>query len=1154
MSWMHDRRFRIKHISVRELAFNSKSNPSVLGAHQPPDQLTLFAAEAAPFPEAQYRRLTDGGPPFQEYTCVLKSAPSRKEYWFPFYCPADWNRVLVVSHHASFHEMRQMEKRPGEFIGVMTSEAYTLLAAYILQKLGLSWRRCLQANLVPWHVPAKTRVPLGAERYGFQFLDRLIRERQPQLIICFGAQAVPHLAPHLAGANVTELQGQLIPLAHYQTRLICATQPVQLLGNAAGIKSWERTLRGAVMNWFNQTAVPKPEPPCHYLDHPEALRRHLEEIQADREEVFALDTEFVGHDITDYQILEIILATRSRTLNIRVREGRPEPVLRNPYDLPDDKGAVYIFPNEAAFRQWTPPDHTFRAYVDDVHWVFQGSQQELAGILNHYLRRPEIKIVGHALKVDVLQLLLFGVDLRDQMHLCTYDLAKVLDEGQPQGLDDLIKVYLGKEDHKAELSHYREARGITGGSYGLVPADLRLPYGCKDGRRTFELVPAMLEDLRQQDEDIKRREPDAHTRGWTLEHAYFQVKRKQMAALIEMELVGHPFSLRRLAENIEWYDSRLEKLLTDTVAYIKTRVATPEVNPASAAQLRQILFNQPPQGIGLQPLFTTERPAREWPRAVREMLFKATAAPLLKPGAKLAGNEPQQLQALLDWIHRQHGSAGFNLNDARLRVQLADQQCPVPLQIPEREYPVLTASTNQETLEMLAPLDPLCEKLSDCRTIATLANNYCRKDGPWGISRVREFLETLEADEDLERDQLELFASGEIERKRPAHTPTVRKRQRAVSMVVNREHSMLFTTYWGSLETHRLRTAPNVSAIPKDETESVSKILGEVPPHSIRGLEMAPRGWFMVELDYAAAEVQRLAQVSGDPNMAEIMEDPARDPHASLARAKAPELLGRLTDAEIKQQYKPLRDEAKPFTFGIPYQRGNEAMARSLNREAVRAKRAAHHTAESVAHIKRAYQQLYAVAWDYLEGQMNRVIPQAVSASGGTYFTRKDVFGYQVSPAGFRRRYLDPALVRVILDQENRWDSELLRALKDMRREASNWPIQHGVAIYVMEACANWVEFRRGNANVPILLFDILHDAMRFLTHWSVLSLARELLPRVMLEIPSNQRPKLRVDIKITHEWNGPEITEFVPHPDQPEVAIPGLKYLGLDAWNKVRP
>jgi DNA polymerase I-like protein with 3'-5' exonuclease and polymerase domains len=1140
---------------VHDGVSRQNSGNLALARGKPDDQLTLFVAEPTPFPEKQYRRLTDGGSPFQELTGTLggKRTVPQKEYWFPFHCPADWNGVLVIAHHPSFHEMRRMEKRPGEDVGVMTGEAYTLLAAHILQKLGLNWRRCLQANLVPWYVPPKTRVTLGQERYGFQFIERLIQEHKPQLIISFGASVVPHLANHLDGATVTELQGQLIPLERYQSYLICATQPANLLGNPEWIKSWERTLRGALMDWFNQTNERKPDPPSYYIDNPEELRKHLQEIQDDREEVFSLDTEFVGHDITDYQILDIILATRSRTLNIRVREGRPAPVLRNPYDLPDDKGTVYIFPNEHAFKQWTPPGHTFRAYIDDVRWVFQGSQQELSDILNQYLRRPETKIVGHALKVDVLQMLLLGVDLRDQMHICTYDLAKVLDEGQPQGLDDLIKVYLGKEDHKAEVARYRETRGITEGSYGLVPPETRLPYGCKDGRRTFELVPVMLEEMKQQDEDLKRREPEAHAKGWTLEHAYFEVKRKQMGALIEMELVGHPFSLKRLSENIEWYDARLEKLLADTVAYIKTRVTTSEVNPASAAQLRQILFNQPPHGIGLYPLFTTEKPVREWARAVRELLFRVTSEPLLKSGIKLERAEQRKVQALLDWIHEQHGSAVFDLNDATFRKRLGSSECPLPLQIPERDYPVLTASTNQETLEMLATSDPLCEKLNDCRSIATLANNYCRKDGPWGTSRVKEFLEALDAEGDSDHDQLELFGAGEIALKKAQDANVVSKRQKAISMSVNQGKSILFTTYWGSLETHRLRTSPNVSAIPKGEEEYVSKIIGEAPPHSIRGLEIAPRGWFMVELDYAAAEVQRLAQVSGDPNMTEIMNDPQRDPHASLARAKDPEHLGQLSDAEIKKHHKAARDEAKPFTFGIPYQRGNEAMARSLNREAIRAKQPATHTAENVAHIKDAYRKLYRVAWDYLEAQMSRVIPQEIGSNGRTYFTHKGLYGYQVSPAGFRRRYLDAALVRVILNQENRWDSELLRGLKDMRREASNWQIQHGVAIYVMEACANWAEFRRRNPNVPILLMDILHDSLRYLVHWSVVGVARDLLPRIMLEIPSNQRPKLRVEMKFTCEWNGAEVKEFVPHPDQPDIEIPGLKYLGLDAWNKVK-
>jgi len=86
------------------------------------------------------------------------------------------------------------------------------------------------------------------------------------------------------------------------------------------------------------------------------------------------------------------------------------------------------------------------------------------------------------------------------------------------------------------------------------------------------------------------------------------------------------------------------------------------------------------------------------------------------------------------------------------------------------------------------------------------------------------------------------------------------------------------------------------------------------------------------------------------------------------------------------------------------------------------------------------------------------------------------------------------------------------------------------------------------------VLIDILHDAQRYLVHWSVLSLAKELLPRIMLDIPSNQRPKLRAEMRITCEWNGEEVQGFIPHPDQPDIEIPGLNYLGLEGWNRVKP
>ena len=143
---------------------NGEGGASCLLEHDKPDgQLRLFAAERAPFPERQYQRLMGGGAPFQEFKGSLggkKKAPE-KEYWFPFHCPEDWNGVLIVAYHPSFPEMRRMEKHPGEFVGVLTGEAYTLLTAHILQKIGLSWSRCGHANLVPWYILPRRASPPG---------------------------------------------------------------------------------------------------------------------------------------------------------------------------------------------------------------------------------------------------------------------------------------------------------------------------------------------------------------------------------------------------------------------------------------------------------------------------------------------------------------------------------------------------------------------------------------------------------------------------------------------------------------------------------------------------------------------------------------------------------------------------------------------------------------------------------------------------------------------------------------------------------------------------------------------------------------------------------------------------------------------------------
>ena len=109
-----------------------------------------------------------------------------------------------------------------------------------------------------------------------------------------------------------------------------------------------------------------------------------------------------------------------------------------------------------------------------------------------------------------------------------------------------------------------------------------------------------------------------------------------MLALIEMELVGHPFSLKRMEENIEWYDTRLEKLLAQTVEYIKTR---------AESRRNQSRLRRPAAAHSVQPGAGRHRPVP----AVLDREARARVAPGGQGGAlqgHQAGNSARRPEAI----------------------------------------------------------------------------------------------------------------------------------------------------------------------------------------------------------------------------------------------------------------------------------------------------------------------------------------------------------------------------------------------------------------------------------------------------------------------------------------------------------------------------
>lgn len=91
-------------------------------------------------------------------------------------------------------------------------------------------------------------------------------------------------------------------------------------------------------------------------------------------------------------------------------------------------------------------------------------------------------------------------------------------------------------------------------------------------------------------------------------------------------------------------------------------------------------------------------------------------------------------------------------------------------------------------------------------------------------------------------------------------------------------------------------------------------------PHDAvtRACFTAERGNKWISCDYSGQESCITASVSGDERMCEILNT-GGDLHSEVAKACWPDLLGHLTDDEVKSQYKAYRQDAKGVEFGIFY-------------------------------------------------------------------------------------------------------------------------------------------------------------------------------------------------------------------------------------------
>lgn len=966
-----------------------------------------------------------------------------------------------------------------------SDEAGFHLSKTLSQRVGLNlFKDCYITSFVKYPLDNSKAIPADAEKTALPLILKEIEHIKPDLIICLGSNVFKSLT-HIT-SEPDEYYGNIVYSEKTKSKVGLVLPPTTTISAPEMEPMWVIDLRMmfnkhnpimATTIWEEQDKLP-----THTINDLQSLNKVINNHIQNKVSIYAIDTEYdPKRDWTDAVCFKLTISSAIDNIDIHLyapKQGYQSifvPATSGKYkDLPREyyTGTTQrlFFPEQSDFDKYLTNfpirKKPLEVFVGDYEWCFQGSQQELSNALNILLCREGNQIIAQNGRDDYKLFYRLGVNLLPYVVADTITLAKCIDDSSPLALESLSKQWLGAPSHKLKLIEWLHSNSVLKG---------KLPYAFVP--RDIIDPYAVIDSRRTYDlyftflNELERQHNDALLVGEpSLKDAYFNSKMPEFFALLEMEIIGQPINMDSLITCMDWYETKRKKLLKEIISRVTKETSLKSFSPDSVDDVRTLLFKE----LKLTPLYSTDG---------------------------------------IIW----------------------DEVLALP---PKERYSKKPAA-DKDTLKMLSTEHEFCSMLHTIRVLGTIENNYLRRGARWQLN---------EDTEDIEEDfTLEFIDTTKKEKK-----PKVRSKvelaisddgltkdeywkafnadtdSKSISQAVS-NNGYIYTSYFELLETHRLASKPNVSAISKSEHKNIKKLLKESPPLPIRSIiephhipcnvsefikqkiatpniliyniPKDQREWVIIESDWTAGEVWYLAVISEDPECCKIMDDPNRDIHSSMAKRMFPDRIpADMPEMEVKAKFDTERSAAKPFVFGIPYGRGGKALVKQLNTEAAQSGSDVRYTFEQGEMFITVYQNLFPAAWNYLLEQKSRVLHP----------------GYLVSPWGFKRRFPKEEL----LSQKQKAGFE---------REALNWQIQHGLAATMMEATKAYLEQKHKpfHRNMPFFLIDILHDATKYICHSSVLDEAIDIVHYTMddgIQLPFKPKARLRHTVDINYNWCGEEV------------------------------
>lgn len=154
---------------------------------------------------------------------------------------------------------------------------------------------------------------------------------------------------------------------------------------------------------------------------------------------------------------------------------------------------------------WAPGQAVFLHFHNEkLQWNFDASKDEIYGIIAAFFNDKSIKFLGHNIAADYQWMSKhIGIDIHeDRCWIDTMFGLQTVNEYADLKLEKLAAKYtdLGRYDIDL-LLWKKENKGITFNEdegYGSIPIEILFPYGCKDVDTTFRMA-SIVEDMLKQD-------------------------------------------------------------------------------------------------------------------------------------------------------------------------------------------------------------------------------------------------------------------------------------------------------------------------------------------------------------------------------------------------------------------------------------------------------------------------------------------------------------------------------------------------------------------------------------------------------------------------------------------------------------------------------